>query len=440
MDYFGTFHPLILHLPIGLLIAAFGLEWVYRKSKHHLIDRSIQLLLGLAALTAVVSAGLGLLLARQGGYEGAGLEIHRWSGIAVAVLSTVFYFLRPRLQSKKYIWSGWIINIMVLTIAGHYGGSLTHGEGYLVEKAPGFIKNLFETAELENTYLNPDSAMVYADLIQPVVEKKCQSCHNETKKQGNLNLANVSGWEKGGKNGTLLNQEKPAESLLLQRIFLPLEHDEHMPPSGKPQLLPDEVALIEWWIAGGMSFEKRLADLNPVARINRILQPKLAKPDPYLAIEAEEASAASIKALQEAGITVLALSQKSPLLEVSLAGHDTIDNHKIDLLKKVKEQIVRMDFRFSGISDQDLKEIASFPNLVHLSLQHTDITDQGLAHFKKHPRLQHLNVYETPITDESIANLLAINSLKELFIWNTKISETGLKKLQQVKPYLELGI
>jgi len=36
MDYFGTFHPLILHLPIGLLIAAFGLEWVYRKSKHHL--------------------------------------------------------------------------------------------------------------------------------------------------------------------------------------------------------------------------------------------------------------------------------------------------------------------------------------------------------------------------------------------------------------------
>lgn len=69
-----------------------------------------------------------------------------------------------------------------------------------------------------------------AYVAPPVLSAKCTSCHNPQKTKGALDLTSIEGIQKGGENGEVWVAHRPEESLLLQRIELPLEHEEHMPP------------------------------------------------------------------------------------------------------------------------------------------------------------------------------------------------------------------
>jgi hypothetical protein len=58
---------------------------------------------------------------------------------------------------------------------------------------------------------------------------------------------------KGGETEGNVVPGKPDTSLLIARIKLPEDDDEHMPPEGKPQISPEELALLSWWIEQGAS-------------------------------------------------------------------------------------------------------------------------------------------------------------------------------------------
>ncbi len=438
MDFLGSFHPLVLHLPIGSLIAAFLLECYQYFQKQDKLDFAIRLLLAFTAVTAVISALFGYFLSQKGGYQGITFEIHQWSGFALAFLSVCFYFFKTRLGTKS-LWAAWGIILALLTVLGHFGGSLTHGEDFLLADAPPLIKKVFQK-ESGSQFLNPDSALVFNDIIQPIIREKCISCHNETKKQGDLNLGTVSSWKAGGKNGDLFNEEDPAQSLLLERIYLPEDHEEHMPPEGQQQLLPSEVALIEWWISSGMPFEEHLPSVQKPERIAMILADKIEPFNPYEDIKVEPLSEDLLDEMKSRGITVLNISQNSPLLEIRLAGFSEIGSATLDLLSKAKNHIVRMDLQSSGISDEQLKEIATFPNLVHLSLQETSISDQGISYLKDLKYLQHLNIHSTQITDQSLSVLTGFEHLQVLYLWNTRVSEESIDQLRSSRPDLNLGL
>ena len=77
---------------------------------------------------------------------------------------------------------------MFLTLAGHYGGYLTHGEDYLIQYMPPPMKsvlNIQEEAEylVINSESDPTSkeAVYYKDQIQPILETYCYECHGEKK-------------------------------------------------------------------------------------------------------------------------------------------------------------------------------------------------------------------------------------------------------------------
>jgi len=69
-QFLGRFHPLVVHLPIGLvlLVAALECAGFFRNRKH--LQASASFVLTLAAFTALMAVFLGWLLARSGGYEG----------------------------------------------------------------------------------------------------------------------------------------------------------------------------------------------------------------------------------------------------------------------------------------------------------------------------------------------------------------------------------
>jgi Protein of unknown function (DUF1553)/Protein of unknown function (DUF1549)/Planctomycete cytochrome C len=96
---------------------------------------------------------------------------------------------------------------------------------------------------------------VFETDIAPLLIKRCIECHQARNPSGNLVLTTKEGLLKGGDSGPVVNFDSPKESYLLERI-----HDSEMPPEikGLPQKLPpDEIALLERWIAAGAEWPKK---------------------------------------------------------------------------------------------------------------------------------------------------------------------------------------
>ena len=436
MEFLGKFHPVILHLPIGLLIAAFTLEWLNWRKTDLKLGPATNYLLGAGAVTAVAAALLGYFLSLNGGYDAGLIQVHQWTGIGVAVLASLFYYLRRRNpENRRLIRWGWAANLLLLAVAGHYGGSLTHGQDYLLESAPAFVQNIFgSNGQKVQRDMPLDSAVVFADIIQPIMEKKCWSCHSSGKSKGGLNLESLKGWERGGRNGDLVVAGKPDQSLLLSRIYLPLSEKEHMPPQGKPQLLPSEVALLEWWIDQEADFEKPVAGHQLTPKVSQILNAEFGARDVYASLNVKPLSPNKLQELQTSGVKIYPIAQESPLLEVSFAGDTLITDEQLALLKKARKQIVRLDLSRSGITNKQLQVVGQLPNLIHLFVQNTGISDEGLEHLKNLEILQYLNLYNTSVSDAGLATIDNLKNLRDLYLWQTKASKEQVLALQKRRP------
>ena len=235
----GHLHPLILHLPIGfgVLLALFCVV----KKQFEQSEILFQSLLLLTALFSTATAIFGLFLAKEGGYDTEQITWHQWSGVAVS-----FVYFAWVLWQKSHIWVG-ILGVLTLVLAGHTGASITHGADYL----------RLGDQKVEIT----DESIAFEALVQPILKTKCESCHNEQKSKGGLKMNTLSNLLKGGKNGPIW-KAGDLNSHLIQRIKLPLNAKEHMPPLGKAQLTPDEISILSLWVKEGASFDKRLGQLS----------------------------------------------------------------------------------------------------------------------------------------------------------------------------------
>src|SRR6185503_19994159 len=57
----------------------------------------------------------------------------------------------------------------------------------------------------------------------------------------------------------------PGQSLLLQRLRLPVDDEDHMPPAAKPQPTAEEMDALEAWIGAGAPFEGPVPGLHASA-------------------------------------------------------------------------------------------------------------------------------------------------------------------------------
>lgn len=99
----------------------------------------------------------------------------------------------------------------------------------------------------------PEGIPVFAKVIQPVLEAKCVSCHGAEKRKGRLAMHTFEALAAGSGNGPIVEADADDANRieLIFRAELPETDDEHMPPQGKPQLTPEELAIIKWWIKEG---------------------------------------------------------------------------------------------------------------------------------------------------------------------------------------------
>lgn len=426
--FVGRMHPLVVHLPIGMLVLLAVIElagWRCEKRRLPAAVRTVMLLV--AVVSAALAAGCGWLLARDGGYDETLLARHRWLGVGTAGLACVLLLVRR--WSRVYGMT-LVATVAALALAGHDGGSLTHGRGYLAEGAPSFLRPLFGgRADGTSPPASIAEARVYPDVIHPMLSARCISCHGESKSDGDLRLDSFAALLDGGKNGTVFKPGDPAASLILRRLYLPLGDKKHMPPAGRPQPTEADLAVIAWWIEQGGSEDARVADLTPTREMATLLAEQLGLPPPPVP-DRDATLLAAAKLESELGIVIRPLSANEPWLAANarLRGADFGDE-QLAALRTIAPALHHLDLGGTAITDAGLVYLQEMNELRRLQLDATAISDTGLLHLEPLVRLESLSLHTTAISDAGLESLRILPRLRRLYLWQTAVTSTAAKEL-----------
>ena len=438
-EFIGRFHPLLVHLPIGILLLAALFQLLALKPKYASLHAATSIALFWGMIFAILSCISGYFLSQSGDYDEEMVSTHQWFGISTAFISLIAYLFN-RWENE---FAKWAILLMVplIFITGHLGGSLTHGSDYLTK---GFSKDSVTEKEIK-PIADVQEANVYADIVQPIFQTKCYTCHNKSKKKGGLRLDEPSFILKGGKDGEVIKPGNTEESDMMRRLLLPRNDEDHMPPKEKSQLKDNEIALLHWWIATGATFDKKAKDLEQPEKIKPVLlalQKEVKKVIPDLPqTPVDKADEKVIQKLKDSGIIVFPVARNSNYLKANFVTVDTITYNDIALLLSIKKQLVWLNLGQKTISDSLLTLIGQLTNLTRLQLDNTSITDKGIALLQSLNNLQYLNLVGTKVTSDGIMQLKNLPRLQALYLYKTFInsSEWSLLKNNFPKVTLDTG-
>ncbi|PWT70523.1 MAG: hypothetical protein C5B59_20430 [Bacteroidetes bacterium] len=438
-EFIGHLHPVLVHVPIGILLLGCLFLWQSRKDKTEHLQPVINVILFWGMVSAFLSCITGYILSTTGDYEEGLVEFHQWMGIAVAAISAFVYYI-----NKKNILYRWqtmftVMLLLLIIVTGHLGGSLTHGSDYLTKPLldPGADPDV---AVKRKPIPNVQEAAVYSDLLEPVFKAKCYTCHGRSKQKGKLRLDQPDLMMKGGKDGKVIIPGNPKESELVKRILLPKEADHHMAPREKAQLTEQEISLIGWWIENGADFTRKVKDLPQPDKIkSQLLDLQKAtievKPLPELPTQpVEKADQQSVAALTNAGVVVLPISQNSNYLEANFINPQMPLDSLIHLLAPLKPQLVSLKLSGLPLTDQMLSSIANCTQIRRLELDHTNITDQGLQSLQSLDQLYSLNLVGTRVTATGVLSLKSLKKLKSVYLFQTGIKGSDWQILKRAFP------
>lgn len=462
--FFGHFHPVLLHLPIGVfaLILFQELGAIFGKRGGRTEDSSLfPLFFGAASSIVAVLAGF---LLYHGGEEYAGSEVaerHLWGGLIFAVFAVLTFVLKAWTQAlagnPAFYRLVLFASVGVMGFASHDGASMTHGSDYLTIYAPEPVKKLIGVPVKENEAkpgkgAEPAVQFVYADIVAPIFERRCVQCHKEGKAKSKFRMDTYELLVKGGKEDAGLVPGDAAKSNIVVRMELPEDDEERMPPEGK-HIEDAEIAVIKWWIDSGADEKKALSELEVPALIQEAIgkllpggvpiaeakdggsahgTPKAALPD--------DALRAAVIQLSEVFPGALSFeSQQSALLTftaVSLRGN--FDDAGFKQLAPVAAQFVTVDLSATKVTDQAVAQLVGAKQLRLIRLAETGITDAALETLVKIPSLESINLYGTKVTDAGVAKLAALPNLKRLYLWQTGVTPAVVDELKKKLPNCEI--
>ena len=430
MQVAGRLHPMVLHFPIVLWIVALAFEWMGRRRNQDAEwNDKIEFLLSFTAISAAAAAVFGMLLFVSGDYEqGNSLFWHKWLGTLTSLLAILLVWLRR--MNRIIFQSALVAGVIIITIAGHLGAGITHGEEFLT--AP-LKKKREPIADITK-------AVAFRDIIQPIFEEKCTGCHNPNKAKGGLQLTTLDKIMKGGEEGIVIVPGSPDSSLLYQYLLLPMNDDKHMPPEGKPQPDPEDLTLIHWWIKNGAEGKRQVASLNSPDSIHKIIQQKYGEASPLDNLKLSFADPELIESLNNPVRTVRQLSADKPYIDIFIGSRKQIADKEWEELKAVSNQVVSIDCSHSEMNDKQATYLVNFPHLRQLHLQHTNITKEGIASIKRLKFLEYLNLSGTAVTSNIFTQLESVKSLKKLYLYETNISQSEMAQFVLSRPHIITGI
>ena len=257
LNTLGRFHMVFLHLPIGIVVLAFLLEFIEFKVYNKQYERLRVWTLFWAFIGSLLATILGLIYEREGGFQVDQLWLHKILGIVTTVMVLITWLLRYRYyltekeKFKTFSRVCLLISLLTLTIGSHYGGAMNHGTDFLTEPLfPNETKPKVENvAAVEE---NQVELVDFTSQIQPIFEVNCYGCHGPKKQKSDYRLDEKGyAFTSGDSEETPIVPRDPEASNLILGLLLPKDDDLAMPPKKKDPLTDTEIQLIVEWLKQG---------------------------------------------------------------------------------------------------------------------------------------------------------------------------------------------
>lgn len=435
--FLGRLHPAWVHLPIGILLLLGILECLGALSRTRRFSWLPPLpanlrvvILSFGAAAAVFAVILGRLLAASGDYDPAALAHHRLLGYEAAGAAVLALVVA---RHRRFYGPVFGSSLVLLVLAGHAGGSLSHGRDFVTEKMPVSLARIFGVSRPLANQPKPASfstARLFPDTVAPILAERCAGCHGAQKQNGGLRLDSWDALVRGGKHGPVLGRSGGAPSLLLTRIDLPAEEKGHMPPSGKPQPTDEEMSILEWWASSGAAPDTAVASLDLPPLVDEALRTRYgvaARP----ATPDRAATLAAVAAISaRTGILVRALSPDAPWLDVSAESlGKAFGDSELSALAPIADAIVSLDLGGTAVSNAGLGTVGRMHNLERLRLDLTHIGDPGLEALRGLRKLDYLNLRGTAVSDAGLRSLRGLPRLRALYVWQTAVTPAAVRAL-----------
>jgi len=426
----GKWHLLLLHIPAALLLLLPLAELALREPRP---SRALLLMGDFAAGGTWLAAALGILHAHHNGFEGAGIDDHLWLGVGCAALAAAAWWLaeaallvRLPLQLAAALAAG---------AAGHVGGELVHGEGFLTKPSRGAAAPAAAAPEADLSRLGPAELRlrVYETRVKPLLAEHCTACHDDKKQKGKLRMDSIAALEKGGSEGPALVWGKSSESRIVIRATLLREDDESMLRDPEPMLTRQQVDLLRAWIDGVVP---AAAPSKPAAPAAEAAPARRSAGFPPNA----EVRAIAARLSAELGLTALprALDEDAGLVVAAHAAGARFDDAALARLAAEGAAVAELDLSRTSVTDASAGALARFTRLESLMLNETPAGD-GLAKAAAGlPGLRRLAMRSTQLTDAGLAALAAAPALEALFVGRTQATAQGLGAARAGRPALRL--
>lgn len=466
LNWLARFHVLLVHFPIGLIFLVIALE-ILAKLRNSDMREAIIATLWLTLIGSIGTTILGFALMGAEDVAGKAMDLHMWTGLAVVVFSVLALIFK--LSDSAFVYGATLaLGAVSVSAAGHYGGAMVHEADYLAEYGPDIFKPLIlaglsdpdAPADGEKAHGSEDEVeeipitdqLVYSNFVVPILEGKCNECHNENKIKGDLRMDThelLMAGAKGSDFPTVVPGDSE-ESELIFRVELPEDDDDFMPPKGEP-LTPEETRLLKYWIDAGATTEMTVAEIGTGAEILATFSTVAAlyagdasvplpasEEEPPTSIwdtlsEAEQESRLFEARLagDEMNISIMPISAEDPRLRINvLNGAAGFGDEQILRLEPVAERIVSLDLAKSQVTDEGLKIVGKMTSLEKLHLENTRVTDAGIAHLTSLKQLNYLNLYGTGVTNQLFKYLEALPNLKRLYVWQTGVDAAEARRYE----------
>jgi uncharacterized membrane protein len=407
-QFLGRFHPLAVHLPIGLLALVPLLEMA--GALRPALREAAGFVLALAFASCLFALSLGFLLAYGSGASGTGVTRHLWGGTVLTIVVLICMLARPQWNAHGtgYVYPALLTCMLIALVwTADQGGSITHGSNYLTQYMPAGMKRVLALGAMP-------SASFYAKHVHPILDSNCTSCHGEGQAKGGLRMDSYDSLMKGGNDGPVIVAGNSAKSVLFQRITLPTDHKQFMPAEGRPPLQSEQIAWIKAWIDQGAS--PTVAKISGVTIREELPEIPIEPVGDYSSLMPEIR-----KMAQGQGAKLKAVSAKPSdgLVLFTVDSASTFDDAQLAQFQKFAPYIVEAELGRTALTDASFDTLKHFTHLRALHLEETKITGAGLPKLASLSHLSYLNLSGTQVTAASAASLNSIKSLRHVYLYNT---------------------
>ena len=311
----------------------------------------------------------------------------------------------------------------------------------------------------------PKDRLAFAEVIAPIMEEKCHSCHSEAKNKdkGGLWMDTfenmlIGGDSQDGEEFRTLVPGNSKDSYMIEVIALPKDDDMHMPPPKKTQMESHEIKLMTWWVdkipEGKTLKDQTLAQMGAPEEILAAAA-MLASPEERKEMEAAQKTAQLQKlAKRDALQSTLATLKQEMTFKTSLnfVSQDSSDLEftAVSLREKLTDEMFLKIAPVSGslsslklgatsVTDNALKtELPKMTRLKKLDLSQTQIGDKTLETIGDLEGLEWLNLWGTQVTDSGLMKLKDLSKLRKIYLWQSQVTKKGAAALKKELPDLEV--